>query len=495
MRPPSSRLLGLSAFLGIGAFVSLVVLGARTLDTVPGALVASLAAALTVILVVERPVAAVGLLFVLGSLSGILVDLPIGRVRLEQPSIIAALITLTVTSGWPRRSALRPVLSVAALFGIYLLVLTLASALNAPKPIVSARMIIWTILSMAGGCAAFALLVRPGAEGIESWFTGSGVGHALLGLAIAAAFLLIGPTGIPGMQTSPGEVPKVAGLAFEANLFASLLGGIAPFALDRFRTRPGLGTASQAILVVAAMGLGVTRGAYLGLAAGLLVYAGVLVYRRPKRQVLALLPVIALALVLAPSIARITLPTTRGTGTAVVTPGPTAGASPATSASPSRGSPAPSATPAPTPASTPAPTPVVNTFDYRVDRIPTALNDLRTSPIIGLGAATYGQRHHLLYESAGLPDYIGILALVAVYESGLLGASALALGFLLSLWLLFRLSRDRPGPAAAYAASLVSLLVAYQATNALFFSINWIILGAGLAFAVRTTGAGAPQSP
>ncbi len=137
---------------------------------------------------------------------------------------------------------------------------------------------------MAGGCAAFALLVRPGAEGIESWFTATGVGHALLGLAIAAAFLLMGPTGIPGMQTSPGEVPKVAGLAFEANLFASLLGGIAPFALDRFRTRPGLGTASQAILLFVGMGLGVTRGAYLGLAAGLLVYLGVLAYRQPKRS-------------------------------------------------------------------------------------------------------------------------------------------------------------------------------------------------------------------
>jgi cell division protein FtsW (lipid II flippase) len=136
----------------------------------------------------------------------------------------------------------------------------------------------------------------------------------------------------------------------------------------------------------------------------------------------------------------------------------------------------------------PSPTPIADTFAYRTIRIGTALNDLRTSPLIGLGAASYGQRHELPGLQVAASDYIGILALVAVYESGLVGASALALGFGLSFWLLFRLSRDRPGAAAAYAASVVSLLVAYQATNALFFSINWIILGAGLALAVRTAG-------
>jgi hypothetical protein len=120
------------------------------------------------------------------------------------------------------------------------------------------------------------------------------------------------------------------------------------------------------------------------------------------------------------------------------------------------------------------------------------------SPIIGLGAASYGQRHEIPYQAADTPDYIGILALVALYESGVLGAAALGLGFLLSLRLLFRTSRQQPGPAAAYFASIVSLLVAYQATNALFFSINWIILGAGLALAtrmVRGVGAASGAGP
>ena len=471
MRPRSRGLLALSAILGIGAFVGMVILGARTPEAVLVALAASLAAALTVILVVERPVAAFGLLFVMASISGVVVDLPIGRVRLEQPAIIAAIITLVLTGGWPRRPKIRPMLPIVASFAVYLVVLTVASALNAPKPLVSARMIIWTSLSMAGGMAVFALLVRSGPERVGAWFTATGVGHALTGLVIAGAFLVIGPTGIPGMQANAGEVPKVAGLAFEANLFASMLGAMAPFALDRFRIRPVLATAIPLIVIVIGVGLGVTRGAYLGLGAGLLVYLGVVAYRSPKRsQVLGIIPVIVVALLLAPSIATIALPVGR-ISPVTATPRPGESGSPGASASPA----------------VPSPTPIVDTFAYRTIRIPTALNDLRTSPIIGLGAASFGQRHDIPELPAGTPDYNGILALVAVYESGLVGASALALGFVLSLGVLFRLSRTRPGPAAAYAASIVSLLVAYEATNALFFSINWIILGAGLALAAQAT--------
>jgi hypothetical protein len=466
-------MLALSAVLGSGAFVGMVALGDRTPETVLATFVAALAAALTVILVVERPVAAFGLLFVLASISSFVVDLPIGRARLEQPSIIAAIITLVVTHGWPHRSRIRPMLPIAASFLFYLAVLTLASALYAPKPLVSARMIIWTALSMAGGVAVFALLVRAGPERVDAWFIATGVGHSLIGLGIAGAFLILGPTGIPGMQTSPGEVPKVAGLAFEANLLASMLGGIAPFALDRFRTRPALATAIPVIVIVVGLGLGVTRGAYLGLGAGLLLYLCVVAYRSPRRsQVLALAPVIAVALLLAPSIAAISLPIER---TAVTTGTPRPGESGSFGASASPGVTSPG----------PIPTPAADTFGYRTIRIPTALNDLRTSPVIGLGAASYGQRHDLPGVRGGTPDYNGILALVAIYESGLIGAFALALGFALSLRMLFRLSRDRPGPAAAYMASIISLLVAYQATNALFFSINWIILGAGLALAVK----------
>jgi O-antigen ligase len=134
-----------------------------------------------------------------------------------------------------------------------------------------------------------------------------------------------------------------------------------------------------------------------------------------------------------------------------------------------------------------------NTAEFRLERIPAAVAEIRTSPIIGLGAASFGQRHALVGNVAGIPDYIAILALSVVYETGLLGAGALAVGFLLAFLLLFRASRRSAGEAAAFSAALVSLLVAYQVTSAIFASFIWVILGAALAFAVRPDESAIPS--
>jgi len=70
-----------------------------------------------------------------------------------------------------------------------------------------------------------------------------------------------------------------------------------------------------------------------------------------------------------------------------------------------------------------------------------------------------------------------------------IGGAGLVIGIGLILLALWRASR-RPivGPlAAAYLGSLMSLLVAYQATNALNFSLIWLIAGAGMAIAVRVS--------
>ncbi len=481
---PSKAVAALAALLGIGAFAGMMVLGDRTPETMLVSAVAAAGAALVVVLAVVRPVAAFAVLLGLASLSGVVIGLPFGRVRLEQPAIIAALVTILVTRSWPRPSDLKPMLPLMAAFGIYLAVLALSSALHAPQPLVSTRLIIWTGISMVGGLVVFSLLVRARSEEAGEWFTVTGVAQSALGLLVALAFLLLGPTGIPGMQVNPGEAPKVAALAFEANLFASMLGAMAPFVIERYRPRRDLVSAVSVVMIFIGFGLGVTRGAYIGLGVGLIVYLGLLAYRsRYRADVLAIVPVIAVALLLAPSVAVVSLPLERPSGSALTTPTPDHDGSSSPTAGESSGR--PSRSPSSTPAPTPAPTGTTDTFSYRTDRIPTTLRDLQESPIIGLGAATYGQRHLLTGSNAGAPDYIGILALVALYESGLVGALALALGFAFALRLLLGSSARHPGDAAAYVASVITLLVAYQATNALFFSINWIILGAGLALAVR----------
>jgi len=59
----------------------------------------------------------------------------------------------------------------------------------------------------------------------------------------------------------------------------------------------------------------------------------------------------------------------------------------------------------------------------------------------------------------------------------------LAIGVGLVLLVLFKAARRRSdrGAIAAYAGALVCLLVTYQVTNALNFSLIWLRAGAGLA--------------
>jgi hypothetical protein len=126
--------------------------------------------------------------------------------------------------------------------------------------------------------------------------------------------------------------------------------------------------------------------------------------------------------------------------------------------------------------------PPPDTVTFRLERIPVALADIPHSIVIGLGANSFGQRHADVSQH-GAPDHIAVLALAAVYESGVVGAAGLGIGFLLILFVMFRSTRRRPdrGTVAAYAGALVCLLVAYETTNALNFALIWLIAGAGLA--------------
>jgi hypothetical protein len=274
------------------------------------------------------------------------------------------------------------------------------------------------------------------------------------------------------MQVSLGQPPKVASIDFEANLYASLLGLLAPFALEQWRRRRGVIDAIVAGIVIVALGLGVTRGAYAGLAAGLIVYLGLLlVHKIPRTVFVRVAGLAAVACLLAPLTSRILLPVERPSSGPAATY--VAGESPRPSSSPS-------------PSPGPSPTPQVDTLAWRLDRIPTAISDIQTSPLIGLGAAAFGQRHQRS-DAPGIPDYIGTQALVAVYETGIVGSVALGLGFLILLLMLAMKTGPDVGRHAAYAGAICSFLVSYQATNALWFSINWLIVGGALALVASSS--------
>lgn len=453
-------------------------------------------------LIPSHPVAAFGVLFILASISRPTLHLPVGTMRIEQPAIAVALVTLVLLRRWPTRRALRWLLPVGLAFGAYLVILLASSLLKAPDRADSLHLVVWTAISMAGGLAAVVLLSRR-AAGAGPWLQATGAMEAVVGVAAALGFLVLGPVIVPAADPAPGiqnalsSLPKVYGYAWEANLYASLLGAMAPFAVDGLRRRRTVRDGIVLALILVGFALGFTRGAYLGLIAGLLVYAAVAAWRSGSVSSLVAPAVLTIAILgLGTAASGFLLPTGRPTtapladriAALITTLERPSGPGPGASLRPGE-SPPPGASPTPSPVATPPPPPP-DTLSFRLDRLPMAIADLSHSPIIGLGADSFGQRH-ADPSQADRPDHLAIMAIAVLYESGILGAVALAIGFLIVLFALLRVSGrpGRAGLAAAFLGSIISLLVAYQATNALHFAINWLILGAALALVVEERSA------
>lgn len=412
-------------------------------------------AGLAFALLPRYPAAALGVVFFLSTLSIVDIDLAVGKMRLEQPGILALLIGIA----WHRRilglASLRPVRVpiIAAL--IYLVVSALSSALIPPDPALSLRLVLWTGLSMLGGLAAYWLTAdRRGEAG--AWFAASGVFMSVVGLAAAVAFYINGP-GTLGIMGEMSVNPKVQALAFEANLYASLLCAAAFFAIERFRQDRSLVWALATVTILAGIGVGITRGAYIGLAVGGVLYAFFL-WRRAgfggALRVALLTAIVATAGGMVIGAVLMDASVRDNHLVAVGEPEPT------------HGQPDDLAT-----------------LDYRLRRVGPALDDFRSSPLIGTGLASLDQIHPLPHDEL---NYINILALSALHDSGVIGTLGLALFFGALLWRLWRSSRDpaRTGPAAAYIGALVTLLISYQATNAIHFALNWLIAGAALGLTV-----------
>ena len=439
----------------------------------------------------DRPVLAVAIVFALASASRLVLETPVGTLRLEQPAIVALVVVAAVRVRRDGLHAPRQAWLVGAAVLLYLAVLALSSALVAPQPIVSLRMTLWWTISVAGGAAAFILLRGRVAAGRDA-FVLVGTGFAVAGIMVAAIFGVAGPDVAPGIQESNTVQPRVYGLGWETNLYASYLVAILLLAVGAVRRRPGM-MMGAVVLLGLALPLGATRGAYLGLAAGGLAMAAILGWRVLRRAVRVDRTLISAVLVAAVSVSvgvasvESLLPNnderlaheqeiSRPAASPIATPVP-AGTSAGT----------PDATPAATLLETPSPRPTLlpaeDTIGFRLARVGPALDDFRQSPVIGLGASSFGQRHE--YEGKpGAPDHLPILALAVPYEAGVIGVLALGLALMLVLGALLRRTPGSQGIlAASLIAAVASLLVAYQATNALHFATNWLLLGLAAAVA------------
>jgi len=430
----------------------------------------------------RRPMVSLGILVLLASLSKVTLDTSVGTMRLEHPAIALVAVVLLATGEFRQLTRLpRWVYAVGACLAVYLAVLGLSSLLVAPNPAMSLRLVAWWTISIAGGVVALLLAWRNPGDTLEP-FGFAAAAKGAVGIAIAVLFLVGGPTASFGMQDLALEQPRVQAFTWEANLYASYLAASVPFGLELARRKSRFGLAFLVLMLIG-FPLGLTRGAILGLAAGVACYLAVWWWR--QRTTKGLLPIAAaagVALVLGVIALNVLLPNRAERPPATATT-PTASAQPGNVSAAPGGTTPPRATATPRPVPTPIPYP--DTITFRLDRVPTALADLARSPLIGLGAESFGQRHPLVGTA---PDHIAILAVAVVYESGVLGAVALGLAFAIVIVALWRGSArlSSTGPAAAYLGAIVSLLVSYQATNALHFAHNWLIIGAAIALAARS---------
>ena len=427
-----------------------------------------------------------GVLFLVASFSRATLETPLGTMRPEMPAVLVVAVVLLVGGRFKSLRGLpRPTLAMCLAFAIYLGVLAISSTFVAPGRSQSLHMVAWFAISMVAGIEAFVLILARPTDAIKPLAFGGFV-MGTIGILAAVAFLVAGPVSSFGVQEQFAAVPRVYGVAWEGNLYASLLAICTFFALEAARGRRTAAGLLMLAAVLIGFPLGITRAAYLGLAIGAVAYAGVrIILERHPRELLrpgalsaALLIVgVGASLVLLPNVVQRHYVPPVAVGSAT---------------------PSGTATVAGTVAGTVAPLPTFgpsyDTFGYRLERVSIALGQMPGSPLIGFGAAAFGQENPTRYNGSG-PDYIAVMSVAVLYESGIIGATALAIGFALllaSLWIAGRRFAARPdsagvGAAAAFIAAIITMLVAYQATNALPYAITWIIIGAASALAASNT--------
>jgi len=445
----------------------------------------------------SHPRIALGILFLLATVSRATLETPLGTMRPEMPAVAVVAAALLAGGRFSTiRRLPRSTVGMALAFGTYLGVLALSSAFVAPGTAQSLRMVAWLAVSMTGGVVAF-VLVRSRPVGAIEPLAFAGAAMGAVGIVVAVMFLVAGPAFHFGIQEPNSIVPRVFAFGWETNLYASFLAMCAFFALEAARGPRRKAGLVMLALVLIGFPLGVTRGAYLGLAVGVVAYIAVrlAVERRPND--LPRFVIIAAALLVVGIVAsNVLLPNALERGAAAGdpsgSPGPSVTQVPASTGTATRPSEVPSATPVPAVVPTPSLEAYPDTVAFRLERVTIAIGELPNSPLIGFGAESFGQRHPERHAGPG-PDHIAIMAVVVPYEAGIIGAAALLTGFVLLLTSLWksarRSSRDADwravGAAAAFIGSLVSVLVAYQVTNALHLAINWIVIGAAAALAVR----------
>lgn len=340
--------------------------------------------------------------------------------------------------------------SVAVIVGLalYLAVNLISSFLYAPQPTESYQIVAWLLLSFLAFLAAYSVIGRyVGTREALFAVLAAGFVSAAVGVVL---FLLSQFTGSTFGVDRDVDL-KLYGTFFEPNIFGSFqafstITGVALLHLRQIRGRAFLWVATGTVLSGVALALSFTRAAWLGFFAGLLVL--VFFQLRGGRFVLLLSRLgIIVATVLVALVPTGLLENLSARFASI-------------------------------------PDIDTGTIAFRLVRFRIALYEWPTSPVLGLGTNSFGQRH-LDPSQNNAPDYLPNLFLATLYDIGLVGLLILLLVFGMLVWALVRVTKSgvrESALALALLCGMASLLVSYQGTNAFWFSYNWIVMAIALRF-------------
>ncbi len=121
-----------------------------------------------------------------------------------------------------------------------------------------------------------------------------------------------------------------------------------------------------------------------------------------------------------------------------------------------------------------------STGAHRLNAWKTALREVRSSPLLGLGTNSYGQRHFEMTQNGPLPAFLGNWAIRSLYDSGVVGLALLTAFLAYLVWPgrnVIAATGDLAPVARALTFAALALVIAYLATDALLLVWPWILLG------------------
>jgi O-antigen ligase len=338
-------------------------------------------------------------------------------------------------------------------FALYISINLLSSYFFSPQFWESFKIVVWLVLSFVAFVVTYFLVGRY-VSPREAFFAvlASGFISGAVGVALFLLFRFTGSTfGVQPPDVATNPIFKTYGTFLEANLFGSfqafaVVGAIAMLYTGKIKGPMMLLLALGTTVSMLALALSLTRAAWLGALAGLLIFIFFQLGRGRSLSLLSAMVVLISGFVLAMT-GLLGSVTARFQDTAV---------------NQSSG-----------------------TLAFRLERFRLALAEWPASPLFGLGTNSFGQRHWDPSQNYD-PDYLPNLVLVTLYDSGLLGFLALFAVFAVLVGALIKIvlrgkNSWRSAVALAVLCGLATLFVSYQTTSGLWYSYNWIIL----AIAVR----------